>query len=491
MKYFGSFRNEKFPSLKRLTYRISSFSGIDARPDIVPKNLSIGSYGYNIHLGRGKLTDSYGVCIAAGKNGESLPTLQSEGEKILRVHRHFDKTDGDKLLVHSDVGRFYSCSLSEPEESFKYYSAIEDASEDLSFINYYTDGTDYTLIFSPIGFYRFSSAGLEDMGESIGVIGACMHFDRIFGVLPDENAVAFSKLLDPFTFDPASGGGKIYLMGGGGRLLKAVSLGSAVYIFREYSIYKLSALADPQDFSLKEVLTLSYPVRPRTIASDGADIYFVAGEEIYRMNASSVDKPFENVTPLIESAEKAVGRYMMDKYFLSCKMRKFGTETVGLEGTAGLITHNNALFAFGKDELDIVRGIGIDDFSTIPGADSEGVLLALSGNYGIFAGSLTDDGKFYGVPSEKFWSSHSLKPGDAEAVKKIRSLHIASTYPLTVGAESETGKDEFNVYGGYAVGYAPLKTPPGGEIRLYLKTSDKLCVSEAVVVFDEFAKYVP
>ena len=186
MKYFGSFRNEKFPSLKRLTYRISSFSGIDARPDIVPKNLSIGSYGYNIHLGRGKLTDSYGVCIAAGKNGESLPTLQSEGEKILRVHRHFDKTDGDKLLVHSDVGRFYSCSLSEPEESFKYYSAIEDASEDLSFINYYTDGTDYTLIFSPIGFYRFSSAGLEDMGESIGVIGACMHFDRIFGVLPDE-----------------------------------------------------------------------------------------------------------------------------------------------------------------------------------------------------------------------------------------------------------------------------------------------------------------
>ena len=95
------------------------------------------------------------------------------------------------------------------------------------------------------------------------------------------------------------------------------------------------------------------------------------------------------------------------------------------------------------------------------------------------------------MPSEKFWSSHSLKPGDAEAVKKIRSVHIASTYPLTVGAESETGKDEFNVYGGYAVGYAPLKTPPGGEIRLYLKTSDKLCVSEAVVVFDEFAKYVP
>ena len=61
MRYFGSFRNEKFPSVSRLTYRINSFSNFDARKDNVPKSLSIGSYGYNIRLAFGKIKTSYGT----------------------------------------------------------------------------------------------------------------------------------------------------------------------------------------------------------------------------------------------------------------------------------------------------------------------------------------------------------------------------------------------------------------------------------------------
>ena len=491
MKFNSSFRNEKYPSVRRLTYRIGSFSGFDSRNDIVPKRLSIGSYGYNIRLSEGLLKHSFGIEFAKGKSGEGLPSLQNEGENILRVHRHYDKASGGRLLVYSDVGRFYSCSLDEPEESFVYYMGIKDLSNEISFLNYFSEGEDYTLIFTPNAMYKFGTSGLEEIGDSAGIVGACIHYDRVFGVLPDENAVVFSKLLDPFVFAPEEGGGKIYLMGSGGRMLKAVSMGSAVYVFREYSVYKLTALADPQDFSIKEVLTLSYPVRPRSIASDGRSIYFVAGEEIYRLDTASVEKPFAEFTPLIESAENAVGGYMMDKYFLSCKMRSFGMEKVGLEDSEGLITLNNALFAFGADSTDIVRGIGIEDFSTVPGELSEGVLLALSGNYGFFAGSLTEDGKFYGVPSEKYWSSGIVKPGDAEALKKLRSVYVGSGYPVTVGAESENGADEFKIYGGSGVSFAPLKTPPGGEIRLYFRSEDPIRISEAVVSFDEYGKYVP
>ena len=76
-------------------------------------------------------------------------------------------------------------------------------------------------------------------------------------------------------------------------------------------------------------------------------------------------------------------------------------------------------------------------------------------------------------------------------MKKLRSVYVGSGYPVTVGAESENGADEFKIYGGSGVSFAPLKTPPGGEIRLYFRSEDPIRISEAVVSFDEYGKYVP
>lgn len=489
MRYFGSFRNEKFPSVSRLTYRINSFSNFDARKDNVPKSLSIGSYGYNIRLAFGKIKTSYGTGFAKGKNGSTLPSLQEEGERILSVHSSF--VGGGKLIAYTQSGKFYSVSLTEPEEAFTYHSGIIDSSGAVTFINHYMDGADATFIYTSSSMYKFDASGLSRTGDSTGVKGCCMHYDRVFGVLPDENAVVFSKLLDPFEFAPEAGGGKIKLLGDGGKLLSTVSLGSAVYIFREHSVYRLSALVDPTDFSLKEVLHLSYPVRERSIASDGRNIYFVAGEEIYKINGTSVEKPYENFTPLIASAENAVGAYMLDRYFLSCKMRPFGAETVGLEGMDGKIVYNNALFSFGSHETDIVRGIGVEDFSAVPGEGAEGVLMALSGDYAFFAGALTGDGKFFGSAPERFWSSHPVNLGDSEALKKAKKLYLTTEYPLTIGAESENGASESSLYGGTEAGFSALKTPPGAELRLYMKATGDIYVSDAVVVVDEFVKYVP
>lgn len=502
MKYFSSFRNEKTPSGSLLKYRIGSFSSIDARDTIVPKSLGLCSYGYNIRFTNGILTQSYGLRFAEWdtlKSGVhvSIPYLLAEGEMFRRIHV-FKRTDEDgndisELISYSDKGRFYFCPLTEPSQQMEYFAGFTDLSENVSFINYYTDGKDTALIYTENGAYAYDGTLTKKEGGG-GLIGACMHYDRVFGVKPGSaDTIAFSALLDPFDFSLANGGGEISLMDEGGKILKLVSLRNSIYIFRENAVQRMTAYVDPTEYTVTRLVTLDKPVRPKSIAADLDRIFFVAGESVYSLTASGIKAEYEEVTPLIRSAEYAVGKIYDGTYYLAANIVKEGDETVGDESTAGAITENDSLFGFGfaRGTLDIMRGTDLRDFAAVVTDEVTAFLTCLGGNRGAALGMLTDDGTFFGLPFAKLWRSHSVKVGDEEKLKVLKRIYLNSAYQINVTVETEEGEILKTVYGGEKMSLALVGKLCGDSLKISISSSKPgLKVGEAVLYIAQYGRYL-
>ncbi len=503
MRYMSSFRNERLPQATMLKYRIPGFSAIDARDTTVPKSLGICSYGYNIRFTNGYLTHSYGLNTAEWTTAKSnvyvkVPDLVAEGESICRMHVFNAKDENGaerpELIVFSDVGRLYFCPLTESSESYLYFAGLTDEPGEVSFLNYYTGGKDTALIYTENHAYSYDGEQLVRHSGVSGLIGACMHYDRVFGIKPgNRDTIVFSALLDPFDFSVEGGGGEISLMDEGGKILKLVSVRNAVYIFRENAVYRLTAYADPTNYTVTRLIRLDKPVRSRSVAFDLDRVFFVAGESVYSLSSAGIEKIYEEVTPLIASAENAVGAVYDDTYYLSCRMFTEGSEQIGDEGTEGAVTLNNALFGFGfgKGTVDIMRGADIADFAAVATDEVTALIVCYNGVRAAFPGMVTSDGKFYGLPFVKLWRSHEMKPGDAEALKAVRRIYVNTLYPVDVTVESESGSAVKHLTGGEKMSLAVGFNTVGDGIRLSLRSgSQGLRVGEAVLYIAQYGRYM-
>ena len=139
----GRLRREAVPSVRRSRYDINHFKGVDA--DTPEDSLSINycSYGYNIRLYGGELSQSFGVGDArytAGGNEVELPLLDIQGQKIRRMHHYvrYDRATGetqDELIVFGTLHHYFRCPLTHTGE-FTYFLGVHNDSDETDFINY-------------------------------------------------------------------------------------------------------------------------------------------------------------------------------------------------------------------------------------------------------------------------------------------------------------------------------------------------------------------
>ena len=501
MRYFSSFRDERTPATGQLKCSIGAFASLDARQDVVPKSLSLCSYGYNIRFTGGILRNSYGVKLASwtAEDGSAitLPTLQYEGENLKRLHviRRTTQSgeEAEELLAYSAEGKFYVCPLTETSSAFTYFPGITDVTEDITFINYFTGGADTALIYTENGAYKYDGTFVKVDGAP-GLVGACMHYDRVFGIKPGaRDTIAFSALLDPFEFSVESGGGEISLMDEGGKILKLISIRNSVYIFREYAVYRMTAYVDPTEYTISRVFSSDKPIRQGSVASDGDRVFFVSGEDIFVLTSSGADRSYEEISPLISDASHAVGHIFDGTYYLAACIAKEGDESVGDESVAGAITQNNALFGFGfaRGTLDIVRGTDIRWFAGVVNDDISALLVVFGGVRSAFPGMLTDDGKLFGLPLKKLWRSHFVRLGDPEALKTVRRIYLDTVSDVNITLESETGDKLGYIAGGSKMAVAIPSFVIGDRLKMSLESVfPDFRIGEAVVYINQYGRYL-
>lgn len=114
--------------------------------------------------------------------------------------------------------------------------------------------------------------GVEDAPP---VTSMCAHGERLFLTDADGDAVWFSDDFDPANWNVSlSEAGFIDFGGAGGRVLKAVSFGGYVYVFKSYGISKVYAYGEQNSFSASEIFVSSGKIRGDSITVCGNCILF-------------------------------------------------------------------------------------------------------------------------------------------------------------------------------------------------------------------------
>ncbi|MBO5776695.1 MAG: hypothetical protein J6R35_04920 [Clostridia bacterium] len=491
----GKFRYDKTPKVSRVTYNVTSFEGFDAETPANALNPRYCSYGYNIYIDNGKIKRIFGVgdpFYPMGSRDALLPSLASHAEQIQKI-AYFRRSnpDDDMMLVLGAAGHVFYCNLIDPPNAFTKIDNIQNEGAYPEFINYYLDGKDCMLIFWSGGLTVFDGTSATTYDKTPALSSACIHYDRVFGVdAVDQHTLHFSAQLMPNDFTPEGGGGSISLMDEGGKIQKIISMGGYLYLFREFSVSRLTAYANPEDYVLTGLFKTHELIVPDSIAVNNDSVTFFAGNSLYVFNGSSLRRVHSGLTALIESTAYASSCFFNGKYYCSCKLKTEG-EQVGDEATMG-IKRNNGVIVI--DTLTDAEGVfrGADIIGFLPILSSKiNEIFVVYGNSRVYrAGKITDDGKIYGKTLPKYWRSPRVNFNDPARVKHLRRVYIKTNTDLTVTVYQDDTESSKRAYGSMRSSYAiPFNTIGDDFCISFAGESEDFAIDSMQLVFDFNRRY--
>ena len=152
------------------------------------------------------------------------------------------------------------------------------------------------------------------------ILSACVHYERLFVTVAGErNAVWFSDDLDVTNWDVSlEGAGFIEMADDGGAILKAISFAGRVYLFRRYSIARLTAYADQTEFDLVTLYASSGRILEDTVCVCGDRVMFAAQNGLFVFDGVSTARVLERLDGLLDYGYAAArGCYWNGIYILS------------------------------------------------------------------------------------------------------------------------------------------------------------------------------
>lgn len=493
----GRFRSDKTPLVSRVTYNVNTFEGFDAETPASALNTRYCSYGYNIFINSGKIKKMFGIGDPTYKTSEGtvlLPSLAPYSEQIIKL-AYFRRTNpiDDQVLVYGSGGHVFYANLCNPQSNYIKLDGIENVGAPPEFINYYFEGKDTMLIFWSGGLSVFDGSSVVTYDQAKPLISACMHFDRVFGIdASNQNTLHFSAQLQPDKFLPEEGGGSISLMDEGGKLQKIISMGGYLYLFREFSVSRLTAYANPEDYVLTGLFRTHELIVPGSIAVNNDSVTFFAGNNLYLFNGSSLRKVHPGLTALIDSTEYASSCFFNGKYYCAVKLKTEG-ELIGDESTLG-VAYNNGVIVIDSmtDGEGIFRGADIVGFLPVLSSKINEIFLVY-GNARLYRpGRITDDGKLYGAVLPKLWRSPAVNFNDPARVKHLRRVYIKTNTDLSVNVSQDGIESEKRAYGSMRNSYMIPFNTIGYDFCISLRgESEDFAVDSMQLVFDFNRRYHP
>ncbi|MFI3229047.1 MAG: hypothetical protein R3Y23_02640 [Bacillota bacterium] len=435
-------RSDTTPSVSSVTYSATRFNGIDAYNDERALSLNTATYAHNVEFVGGTLMQASGISSPTytDENGTvcAIPNVGVAGEKsisttLFRKYDYDNDVEDYRIVTLLSDGAFYECSLG--DDTFTEIPGIRQVEESGMMLNYYMDSNDILILVTTKGVYKWTGSSLITYADSPKLSTACLHYERLFGVdAIDTNTIRFSNALNPFDWDTTTGNaGYISLMDEGGEIQRLVSFQGSIYVFREFAIHRLTAYADPSDYSITKIYETDCNIQPKSICIAGDTMMFMADKRLYTFDGYTVTEVQSTLTALIENADNAVGGYYKNRYYLSCKIAPQDDWGV-LDEAYGSMT-NNALIAIDMSTGDysITRGIDVLSFAQLAGNNLNVVMLTFAndescGNYGM----LDTSGKFFDRDMPIVWQGPTSHMDYIDRYKVVRRLYITTLYGVDV-----------------------------------------------------------
>ena len=491
----GKLRKDITPTIKRVGYDISAFSKLDGYTEENSLNPRFGSYGYNIQVRGGVLQNSIGVgapTYLVGREELTLPSLVPYEDVLKKLHHYRAVTDTgslDKLIAYSYDGKFYVADLLKASD----FTPLEGApivSGAVSFINYYTMGRDTVLIYHENGLTSYDGVNVVNY-ENLPILSdVTMLYERAFGICPSRDSVYFSAPLTPSDFTPEGGGGEITIRDDGGALIKILAYGGAVYIFKEYGVYRLSVYGSPGDYVLTKVIGTHSKIVSESIAFTPSGIVLLVDGCLYLFDGYKLKELERGLTAFIEDATNASACYFDDNYYLACKLKTEG-ELVGDEEELGVSVNNGVIILnLVSGGMGVMRGADIIGFYPVLAPGIKEVFVVHGNARSHRAGKLTTDGKLYGAPLKKKWRSARTNFQDVMNFKVLKRVMIDTRHDLDITVMQGGNSVTRRAFGYNREATVPFNTS-GYDFSFELSTDGDLYVRGVKLIFDFVRRYFP
>ena len=360
----------------------------------------VGGYGYsvasyNFDTSKGDLRD--------GKGFSAINAFLPYAAKRIYYYRRISGEDAvlDAVLVWCGDGYIYSVKLAggTPVKLAALYFTKEPTA-----VNYNFNGEDVMIFSSENAELKiYDGTNVITVSSAPKVESMCVHGERLF--LTDSsnhNSLWFSDDFDPTNWNVSlSEAGFIDMIGEKGRLLKVISFGGYIYVFRSYGITRVTAYGNQKSFSVADLFVSSGKIRGESITVCGDCVLFFASDA-YK---ESIDFSFGKVR----------GAYYNGRAYFVVKA-VFEGESENCLFNVDPKNYSEYYFIKGGKPVDVTVAGGVNDYE----------LLLASGDGKILR--LTDECAMAGVPNTKIWLG---KFGDFGFTAKRKLLSEISFYSAT------------------------------------------------------------
>ncbi len=446
-----------------------SFNGTvrNQNENLMSFQISPKCYGFKFE--EGVLKGNFGVGCAASTFLVDIPiehtfmpipdaNLNSKIIDMFIYERKKENGDvDDKLVVVGDSGILYQTSLFTNED----WTVIPNISlkKRACTVNYNYNGKDCLLLASPATLLAIydGTTNIRYVKNAPKFSSMCVHYERIFGTESSrKNAVWFSDDFNPTNWDVnIEKAGFITFQNEGGAVLKVLSFLDYVYVFREHSIYRLTAYAEQSEFSMTKLFVATGRIYPSTIVQDESKVVFLAEDGLYMFDGFSTKKIGEHL-PKIHNMRHAEGALFKGKYYLACNI-----EGDFLDESDDKFGKNNALIEYdlASGVYNVLKGIEITKILPISLHDNSRIYFLTNGEKQNFVAELQNNGKIFNVPSKKHFETakNNLQLNQKKLIKaiwlktttalKVKVLIDERTYVYNLPGKNEMQKIVVNKSG--------------------------------------------
>lgn len=437
---------------KRKSVALSGFKGYDETKISTDLPCDYVDTVYNFKFKNGRLVNPYGV-NELDVNGAGAPPI---AEEIRQKDKRLFCT---KTLVD---GKPASTLVLTCENGVDYARIGDAAWTHIDCTGFFTSGVcylygedDLLILSGDAGIKVFKNGELLDVEYEGQIEGLCVHYERIYAIAKGtRNSLWFSDNFDPFNWNVSiDEGGYINFDGTLGEVRVLKSFINYLYIFCDYGIYRLTAFADQNQFSMKKVYTSCGRIYAPTITDCGEYIAFASEDGVYLFDGYDVTRYSVKANDLImRGFDDVCACYQHHKYVLSF------TNTDG--GDYGVFTRdadNNVLLLFDLTDksVNIMRGISFcalqplntSDFNRIIGLSDDSDKIV----------QLDESGLYLGKSLQKYWQSPEVDFGAPSVIKVLRNVEYSTPYRYVLGIIANDERREF------------VLTPEENKIHLYVK----------------------
>ncbi|MDR1939383.1 MAG: hypothetical protein LBQ40_01125 [Clostridiales bacterium] len=495
------FYRKNLPALPSKTSRIKIpvFFGPDSKTNESVLPMNTATTAYNFRLTDGALSTGIGLRRAKMPRKSDgvefeLPQLTKDAARIFIYRRYDANADApdDRIIAVDRDGYFYAAKLTQ-ETAFSRLT-MPKTYEPCDAVNYRYNGVDVILISVALGLYIYDGTGQPYLVQHAPKIKSmCVHSERIYAsVRGDNTSVWFSDTFDPTNWNVSlDDGGFIDFADEGGYVRKVVQFNDSVYIFRDYSVERLIAYGEQQEFSVSKICTLGSKIIPQTIIQGGDYIIFMLRDGLYIFDGFGAKKVFERVTGIIDTSSDLKACFDKNKYYLAARAG-FGDGKTLLSENAEP-NAKNALFEFDikNATVNILRGANILDVASVKTVSAEKIVCGLSSAAdAALRGTVFEldySGKIGTTPLPMLWSSAYNALGSPDRKKLIRKAAFMSKYDCVLRVNADGREFEYAVKGGdKPVSIAVMK--PCSQFSAAFLAEGDAEIRDAVILAEEYGQ---